>query len=142
METEMIESQCSCLSRKLTASASIVFALIIASSFVSSLKADSDGLLLSCAGTVVLMQEGRQANPSDEKSSVSLRIDLERRSLKIDDREPWPIVSDLSDTIVVSMAEDKGSATLNRVTGAVSIHLMEFGLRLFTGSCNRAEKLF
>ena len=88
------------------------------------------------------MQEGRQANPSDEKSSVSLRIDLERRSLKIDDREPWPIVSDLSDTIVVSMAEDKGSATLNRVTGAVSIHLMEFGLRLFTGSCNRAEKLF
>jgi hypothetical protein len=142
METEMIENYCSRMSRKSPASASTVFALIIASSFVSPIKADTDGLLLSCAGTVVLMQEGRRANPKDEESSVSLRIDLEKRSLKIDDREPWPIVSDLSDTIVVSMAEDKGSATLNRVTGAISVHLMEYGLRLFTGSCKRAEKIF
>jgi hypothetical protein len=55
----------------------------------------------------------------------------------------WPIAGDASRETIVSMDPDKGSVTLNRITGAVSAHFIEYnGLKKFYGVCKPAQKLF
>jgi hypothetical protein len=90
----------------------------------------------------VLLQGGRQTNPENEQISIALSVDVAEKSIKIDDRQPWPILSDPSETVIVSMEKGEGSMTLNRITGAATIHIMGDGLSIFHGECKSKERLF
>jgi len=105
-------------------------------------SAQAEQVLLSCRGTVELMQQGKQVNPKDEKSSIAVGVDITRKMITINDVE-WPIFGKTSGETIVSMDPDKGSLTLNRVTGAISAHFIQFdGLKKFYGECKPAQKLF
>ncbi|MEK4034286.1 hypothetical protein WOC76_12490 [Methylocystis sp. IM3] len=118
-------------------------ALLLALTILPNAEARADPTTLACRGTVEMIQEGKQINPKDEQISVSLLVNLAQKIFRIDDREPWPIVGDTSRNAIVSMKDKAGSATLNRTTGAVSIHLIELdALMKFSGHCQSATKLF
>jgi hypothetical protein len=44
--------------------------------------------------------------------------------------------------VLVAMSPGGGSAMLNRVTGAASIHRIVDGLEIFTGTCVKAQRVF
>jgi hypothetical protein len=104
-------------------------------------EAHADIIMLSCGGTVELIQGGKQVNPRGEKSSLAVKVDLAAKTLGVDN-ETWPILGDASETVIVSMNEWRGSATLNRISGAISVHFFDYGLRIFRGVCKPAERLF
>ena len=110
-------------------------------SLLVSAEARAESTLLSCSGTVRLLQGGKQVNEKGERYSVSVKIDVGNGSLTIDG-ETWPLVGDTSSDVIVSISENRGSATLNRITGAASIHRIQDGLQIFEGICKPAQKLF
>jgi hypothetical protein len=88
---------------------------------------------LSCWGTVALIVGGQQVNPKNEEYAISIAVDITKKTMRIDDVE-WPIFGDVSRTVIVALAPNRGTATLNRVTGAVSVHFIESdGLTLVSG---------
>ena len=100
-------------------------------------------VMLSCSGTVAVVADGRQTNPIGEKSSHSIAINLARGTFKVDDSNGWQITSGTLGDIIVAIANNVGSATLNRVSGAASIHLLgSDGLRVFSGKCENVRRLF
>jgi hypothetical protein len=104
--------------------------------------ANAEQVLLSCWGTVELIQQGKQVNPVDEKFSIAVAVDIARRIVTIND-DQWPISGDVSRETIVSIGPDKGSLTLNRITGAINVHFVEVdGLKKFYGKCKPAQKLF
>ena len=76
----------------------------------------ADIITLSCWGTVELIQGGEQVNPKGEKSSLAVKIDLAAKTFGVDD-ETWPILGDASETVIVSMNEWRGSASMPRPLG-------------------------
>jgi hypothetical protein len=105
-------------------------------------NAEAEQVLLSCWGTVELIQQGKQVNPIDEKSSIVVAVDIGRKIITIHDVQ-WPISGDASRETIVSMDPDKGSISLNRITGAINAHFIErTGLKKFYGECKPAQKLF
>jgi hypothetical protein len=105
-------------------------------------NAEAEQFLLSCWGTVELIQQGKQVNPIDEKSSIVVAVDIGSKIITINDVQ-WPISGDASRETIVSMDPDKGSLSLNRITGAISAHFIEpTGLKKFYGECKPAQKLF
>jgi hypothetical protein len=116
--------------------------LALALGLVTSGNAKAENVLLSCWGTVELIQQGRQVNPVDEKSSIAVAVDTTGKTIVINGVS-WPIAGDASRETIVAMDQDKGSFTLNRITGAVSVHFIEYnGLKKFYGECKPAQKLF
>jgi len=114
----------------------------LAVALVASDGACAEEVSLSCWGTVALIQQGRQVNPVDEQSSLAVTVDVTKKTITING-VMWLIAGDASGDTIVSMDENKGSATLNRVTGAVSVHFIEYsGLKTFYGQCKPAQKLF
>jgi hypothetical protein len=119
--------------------ASVLFLIVAAA---SSQDASAAEVLLSCWGTVELMQQGKQANPQGERLSMTVAVDVARKAMTIDGVN-WPISGNTSGETVVAMSPDKGSVTLNRITGSVSAHLIELtGLKKFYGECKPAQRLF
>jgi hypothetical protein len=109
---------------------------------VASGSARADGVLLSCWGTVELIQKGKQVNPTDERSSLAVAVDIAKKTVTINGVN-WPIAGDASRETIVSMDLEKGSLTLNRITGAIDVHFIELdGLKKFYGECKPAQKLF
>jgi hypothetical protein len=107
----------------------------------SEVQAEEE-VLLSCWGTVELIQQSKQVNPVDERSSLGVAVDIAKKTVTINGVS-WPIAGDASRETIVSMDPDKGSITLNRVTGAISAHFIEYnGLKKFYGECKPAQKLF
>lgn len=105
-------------------------------------SADAAQVSLSCWGEVELMQQGKQVNPIGEKSSIALAVDIARKIITIDGVE-WPIFGDASRETIVSLDPNKGSLTLNRTTGSISVHFIQLdGLKKFYGECKPAQKLF
>jgi len=105
-------------------------------------NAEAEQVVLSCRGTVELIQQGKQVNPIDERSSIAVAIDIDRKMIAINDVQ-WPIFGDASQETIVSMDPNRGSLTLNRTTGAISVHFIEpTGLKKFYGECKPARKLF
>jgi len=116
--------------------------MILAFALVASNEARAEEVLLSCWGTVELIQQGKQVNPADERSSLVVAVDVAKKTLAINGSK-WSIAGDASGATIVSMDPDKGSVTLNRLTGAVSAHFIEHnGLKKFYGECKPAQKLF
>ena len=110
-------------------------------------EARADAVFLSCWGTsrlVPTVPAGKQAiEEKDESYPVSITVDIANKTLTISDDEPWPIKGDTSGTVILSIGEDKGSATLNRVTGSVAFHTFSNrGVQVFNGVCKPAQKLF
>ena len=104
--------------------------------------ANAEQVLLSCWGTVELIQQGKQANSVNERSSLAVAVDLSRKLITINDVQ-WPLSGDASRETLVAMDPDKGSVSLNRITGAINVHFIEApGLKLFYGECKPAQKLF
>src|SRR5437016_1349130 len=104
--------------------------------------AQAEPVLLSCWGTVELMQQGKQVNPKDEKLSIAVAVDVARKMITINDVQ-WPTFGEVTRETIASMDPNKGSLTLNRITGAISAHFIEFdGLKKFYGECKPAQKLF
>jgi hypothetical protein len=58
-------------------------------------NAEAEQVLLSCWGTVELIQQGKQVNPIDEKSSIVVAVDIGRKIITINDVQ-WPISGDAS----------------------------------------------
>ena len=67
----------------------------------------------------------------------------------------WSYVTPHSDPVVLTfpirsiepplaslVSPNAGSVTLNRVTGAASIHRIVDGLEIFTGTCVKAQRVF
>jgi hypothetical protein len=116
--------------------------VVLASALINSSGARAAEILLSCWGTVELIQQGKQVNVSDERSSVAVAVDVTKKTLTINDIT-WQIAGDASRETIVGMDPDKGSVSLNRITGAVNVHFIELnGLKNFYGECKPAQKLF
>ena len=98
--------------------------------------------VLACRGTVALILGGQQTNPKDEPKSLVVVLNLYRQTVKVDDGSEWPLSGDTSRDVLVAMSPNAGSATLNRVTGAASIHRIVDGLEIFTGTCVKAQRVF
>jgi hypothetical protein len=93
----------------------------------------SDTVLL-CRGTV------RGGHPNDEQMSLVVTINLYRGTMKIDEGSAWPLTGDTSGNVLVAMSPGAGSATINRVTGTVSIRRIVNGLEVFDGTCIRSQQ--
>ena len=116
--------------------------LALALAISASSEAQAELVLLSCWGTVELIQQSKQVNPVDERSSLAVAVDIAKKTVTINGVS-WPIAGDASRETIVSMDPDKGSVTLNRITGAVNAHFIEYsGLKKFYGVCKPAQKLF
>jgi hypothetical protein len=124
----------------MTSVRTFILAALLAMFADSNAKAEQ--VLLSCRGTVELIQQGKQINPIDEKSSIAVAVDTGRKIITINDVR-WPIFGDASQETIVSMDPNKGSLTLNRITGAIDVHFIEPTLlKKFYGECRPAQKLF
>jgi hypothetical protein len=116
--------------------------LAFAFSLIAFGEAQAEELLLSCWGTVELIQQSKQVNPIDERSSLAVAVDIAKKTVTMKGVS-WPITGDASRETIVSMDPDKGSVTLNRITGAINAHFIEYnGLKKFYGECKPAQKLF
>jgi 1-aminocyclopropane-1-carboxylate deaminase/D-cysteine desulfhydrase-like pyridoxal-dependent ACC family enzyme len=121
-------------------SSTLTLAALLA--LLANSNAKAEPVLLSCWGTVELMQQGKRVNPKDEKSSIAVAVDVARKMITINDVQ-WPMFGEVTKETIVSMDPNKGSITLNRITGAISAHFIEFdGLKKFYGECKSAQKLF
>ena len=127
--------------------AMLVAVLALAFGLSACFEARTDAVILSCWGTsrlVPTVPEGKQAiEQKDDNYSVSIAVDTAKKPLRINDDQPWPIKGDASGTVVLYMGGEKGSATLNRVTGSVTFNAFgERGAQVFNGVCKPAQKLF
>jgi hypothetical protein len=95
----------------------------------------SDTVLL-CRGTV----RGEQQTNPNEQMSLVVTINLYRSTMKIDEGSAWPLTGDTSGNVLVAMSPGSGSATINRVTGTVSIRRIVNGLEVFDGTCVRSQQ--
>jgi hypothetical protein len=117
-------------------------AVALAFGMVAASAAHAEEVLLACWGTIEVIQQGKQVNPVDEKYSISVAVDIAKKTITIDG-VTWPIRGDTSRETIVAMVPDKGSATLNRLTGAANVHFIEqTALKKFYGECKPAQKLF
>jgi hypothetical protein len=64
--------------------------------------------LLSCWGTIEVIQQGKQVNPVDKKYSISVAVDIAKKTITIDG-VTWPIRGDTSLETIVAMVPDKGA---------------------------------
>src|SRR5262249_38060565 len=96
--------------------------------------------VLVCRRTVALIKGGQQTNPKDERMSLVVTINLYRKTVKIDKSSAWPLSGDTSSDVLVAMAADGGTATINRVAGTASIRRIVNGLEVFDGTCVRSQQ--
>jgi hypothetical protein len=116
--------------------------VFVAAALLASGNAKAEEIVLSCWGTVELIQQSKQVNPVGERSSLGVVVDIAKRTVTIKGVS-WAMAGDASHETIVSMDPDKGSITLNRITGAISAHFIEYdGLKTFYGECKPAQKLF
>ena len=88
------------------------------------------------------MQQGKQVNVPNERSSIVVAVDVAKKTIVVNGIG-WTIAGDASRDTIVGMDPDKGSVSLNRITGAVNVHFIELnGLKKFYGECKPAKKLF
>jgi hypothetical protein len=100
---------------------------------------------LSCSGTVRAIRAGMSM--PKKPWTFSLIIDIDKKTATVNDLPPVPIMGDTSKNIIVFMASRQtsnygvSSGTLNRLTGATRIHIIEDGLQILIGTCKPARKL-
>ena len=92
---------------------------------------------------------GVGAHATSEKRAIIIAVNLDAHTLTVLGYDPVAIISEAADGTVGFAATDRGvvngvtAGKLNRVTGLTSIDFkMNDDLRIFDGTCKRAEKLF
>lgn len=110
-----------------------------------SAEGRAEATYLSCSGTLRLVHAGIS---SEQPFTFSLTINADKKTVMVDDYEPVQWLEDRSKNIVTFEASSPLSSfgvstgTLNRITGAARIHILQDGLRILTGICKSAQKLF
>src|ERR1700738_4932897 len=94
-------------------------AISLALGLITASEVQAEEVLLSCWGTVELIRQSKQVNPVEERSSLAVAVDIAKKTVTINGVS-WPIAGDASRETIVSMDQDKGSITLNRITGVIS----------------------
>jgi hypothetical protein len=123
----------------------LVLRWVVALNFIMPcLEARAEVTDLSCSGTVRMIRVG--ISSTEQPSTFSLSLDLERKTIIVDDYEPVPLVGDPSTSPIVfgpSPPTTFGvrSGSLNRVTGTASVHIIKDGLQVLNGICKPARKL-
>lgn len=82
--------------------------MALAFGMVAASAAHAEEVLLSCWGTIEVIQEGKQVNPVDKKYSISVAVDIAKKTITIDG-VTWPIRGDTSLETIVAMVPDKGA---------------------------------
>jgi hypothetical protein len=119
--------------------------VILTALTTSQVALAADPVHLACNGGMRVVNAN---NVVAENYTVSLAIDLQAGTLTVDGYEPVQIVDDRGDTVVFEAKPETktgvSTGTLNRITGAASIHIIKStrGLHIFEGTCKRGEKLF
>src|SRR5271170_2094200 len=110
----------------------MIKALGLAFGLVACGEARANPVILSCSGTVTLIQPGEWTKEKDEKF-ISITIDIAERTLTIDG-QPWSIYGNTADLdrllafpSEVSAMHGTDSARLNRITGTVEVNTLEDG---------------
>ena len=122
----------------------LVYVGVVALNFITPcLEARAEATYLSCSGTVRMIRDGIFA--PEEPWIFSLSVDLERKTIIVDDYEPVPLVSDPSINLIVFGLSPTTTfgvrrGTLNRVTGTASVHIIKDGLQVLNGICKPARK--
>src|SRR5262245_13358402 len=123
----------------------LVLSWVVALSIITPcLEARAEVTYLSCSGTVRMISVG--ISSTEQPSTFSLSLDLEGKTIIVDDYEPVPLVGDPSTSPIVfgpSPPTTFGvrSGTLNRVTSTASVHIIKDGFRVLNGICKPARKL-
>src|SRR5262249_34123015 len=123
----------------------LVLRWVIALAFITScLEARAEATYLSCSGTVRMIRVGILS--PEQPSTFFLSVDLERKTIIVDDHEPVPLVGDPSiNPIVFGLPPQTTfgvrSGTLNRVTGTPTVHISKDGLQVLNGICKPARKV-
>ena len=122
----------------------LVLHWVVALIFITPcLEARAEATYLSCSGTVRMIRDGIFA--PEEPWIFSLSVDLERKTIIVDDYERVPLVGDPSINLIVFGLSPPTTfgvrrGTLNRVTGTASVHIVKDGLQLLNGICKPARK--
>ena len=87
-----------------------------------------------------------EAQPNSVTENTASPLDLERKTIIVDDHEPVPLVGDPSINPIVFGLPPQAtfgvrSGTLNRVTGTATVHIIKDGLQLLNGICKPARKV-
>jgi hypothetical protein len=113
---------------------------------LASAEANAEVVSLACLGT----SRVPFASPEEHWTFV-LKVDLDRRTVTVNDLPSVPFFGDSEKDTVVFIASPPSSqpgvssGSLNRLTGAVRVHIIidEGGqLQIVTGTCKPATKLF
>jgi len=123
----------------------LVLHWVVALIFITPcLEARAEATYLSCSGTVRMIRDGIFA--PEEPWIFSLSVDLERKTIIVDDYEPVPlVVGDPSINLIVFGLSPPTTfgvrrGTLNGVTGTASVHIIKDGLQVLNGICKPARK--
>ena len=122
----------------------LVLHWVVALIFITPcLEARAEATYLSCSGTVRMIRDGIFA--PEEPWIFSLSVDLERKTIIVDDYERVPLVGDPSINLIVFGLSPPTTfgvrrGTLNRVTGTASVHIIKDGLQVLNGICKPARK--
>jgi hypothetical protein len=117
---------------------------VFASAFLAFGYARADPVQLSCTGKMT-------ASVRDvcDDYTIALKVDLLAKTVTAGSYGTVPILGDTDGDTVAFMATkgstaELSSGTLNRITGAVGVHIITFtdGLYRFYGTCKPAQKLF
>jgi hypothetical protein len=108
------------------------------------LEARAEATYLSCSGTVRMIRD--DIFSPEEPWIFSLSLDLERKTIIVDDYEPVPLVGDPSINLIVFGPSPPTTfgvrrGTLNRVTGTATVHIIKDSLQVLNGICKPARKL-
>ena len=123
----------------------LVLRWIIALAFITPCpEARAEATYLSCSGTVRMVRVGILS--PEQPSTFFISVDLERKTIIVDDHEPVPLAGNPSiDPIVFGLSPQTTfgvrSGTLNRVTGTASVHIIKDGLQVLNGICKPARKV-
>jgi hypothetical protein len=123
----------------------LVLHWVVALNFITPcLEARAEVFYLPCSGTVRMIRAG--ISSPEQSSTFSLSVDLERKTIIVDDHEPVPLVGDPSTSPLVfglspSTTFGVRSGTLNRVTGTASVHIIKDGLQVLNGICKPARQV-
>lgn len=109
-------------------------------------EAYAEPVTLACSGTLRALRGG--VSSPEEPWTFALIVDTDKKIVTVQDYEPVTIAGDASKNTIVFMASPTtniygvSSGTLNRLTGAASIHIINDGLQIIDGICKPARKLF
>ncbi len=123
----------------------LVLRWVVALNFITPcLEARAEATYLSCSGKVRMIRVGILS--PEQPSTFSLSVDLERKTIIVDDHEPVPLVGNPSINPIVFGPSPQTtfgvrSGTLNQVTGTASVHIIKDGLQVLNGICKPARKV-